>query len=124
MADCPVHNKAFREGKQGGGYCASKLADGSWCKERPPKPSPATPAPGAVETAKALSPRNGATDRSIERQVAVKAAAEVVGACITAGLNPEHFADWAQRACALAVRLAQVIERGEYEAPKKPDAKP
>jgi len=31
---CPVHHKPFREGKFGM-YCATKMEDGSWCKEHP-----------------------------------------------------------------------------------------
>lgn len=33
---CPVHHKPWRTNSRGY-YCASKLADGSWCKEQPPK---------------------------------------------------------------------------------------
>mgnify|MGYP001582437305 CR=1 FL=1 len=31
---CPVHNKPFRNG-QYGWFCASKLPDGTWCKNKP-----------------------------------------------------------------------------------------
>lgn len=31
---CPVHKKAWRQGKYGM-FCASKLPDGTWCKEKP-----------------------------------------------------------------------------------------
>lgn len=34
MLICPVHKKEFRLGKYGY-YCATKLEDGSWCKEKP-----------------------------------------------------------------------------------------
>lgn len=42
-AECPVHHKPFREGKNGGLYCPTKLEDGSWCKERPAKPARTLP---------------------------------------------------------------------------------
>jgi hypothetical protein len=32
---CKVHNKPFRKGKYGW-FCATKLEDGSWCKQHPP----------------------------------------------------------------------------------------
>lgn len=32
---CPVHGKPFRNGKFGW-YCATKMADGSWCQMKPP----------------------------------------------------------------------------------------
>ena len=31
---CPIHKKPFREGKSGG-YCSTKMPDGTWCKEKP-----------------------------------------------------------------------------------------
>ena len=31
---CPIHGKAMRPGNKGGYFCATKLPDGSWCKER------------------------------------------------------------------------------------------
>jgi hypothetical protein len=33
---CPVHHKPYRDGKFGK-FCATKLEDGTWCKERPKK---------------------------------------------------------------------------------------
>lgn len=33
---CPVHGTAkVRQGQRGGHFCAAKLADGSYCRERP-----------------------------------------------------------------------------------------
>jgi hypothetical protein len=31
---CPIHGKAMRSGNKGGYFCATKLPDGSWCKEK------------------------------------------------------------------------------------------
>jgi len=33
---CPIHKKPFREGKFGK-FCATKMPDESWCKEKPKK---------------------------------------------------------------------------------------
>lgn len=55
LGHCPVHHKPFKSGRYGP-YCGTKLADGSWCKEKSgkilngdgPKPAPAArpPTPG------------------------------------------------------------------------------
>ncbi len=43
---CPVHNKPMRPGKNGGYFCATKLPDDTWCKERPAAaPAPARTIP-------------------------------------------------------------------------------
>ena len=34
-ASCRLHAKPWRVGKDGGWYCATKLADGTWCREHP-----------------------------------------------------------------------------------------
>lgn len=34
--ECPIHHKPFRDGNYGK-YCATKLDDGTWCKEKPKK---------------------------------------------------------------------------------------
>ena len=39
---CEVHGTPMRVGKNGGHFCATKLADGTWCKARSAKPAPAT----------------------------------------------------------------------------------
>jgi hypothetical protein len=32
--ECPIHHKPFRNG-QYGAYCATRMPDGTWCKEKP-----------------------------------------------------------------------------------------
>jgi len=57
LGRCPVHNKAFKQG-QYGPYCGKKLADGTWCKEKPmaQAKAPARPVPTEVVTPPATRP--------------------------------------------------------------------
>ena len=43
MGLCPIHHKPFRVGKSGG-YCSTKMPDGTWCKEKPKAVGNITPA--------------------------------------------------------------------------------
>ena len=54
---CPLHHKPMRVGKNGTHYCATKLDDGSWCKEKPPvQASPSPSVASVVPTFAAATP--------------------------------------------------------------------
>jgi len=99
--NCPTHKKEFRDGKFGQ-FCATKLEDGGWCKEKPPKDDGYVGekehqvAQTSNEFAESLGIKKEvdweAKDRQSMSQTSLKSASEIVAALIAIG-DPKSIED-------------------------------
>lgn len=99
---CPVHGPSRVKAGKFGPYCATKLADGSWCTERPPKSAAvqaaAVPAAGTT----------GAPSSQGTSQAVLQAAALNFAASLCRGAGPE-MADIALEIAVKAIRTMKAV---------------